>query len=102
MPPPPTELQEANEELQAQLLTTGLQEGRQLLDSGAKSLAAELGTCQAIRYGRPALAIVAPPSHTERDCAATLCRDNSFLTYSELFSHDSSPICSFAPHFSLV
>ncbi|XP_043245754.1 rab11 family-interacting protein 4-like isoform X2 [Amphibalanus amphitrite] len=37
------ELQEANDELQAQLLTTGLQEGRQLLDSGAKSLAAELG-----------------------------------------------------------
>ncbi|XP_037094372.1 rab11 family-interacting protein 4B-like isoform X1 [Pollicipes pollicipes] len=37
------ELQESNEELQAQLLTTGLHEGMQLLNSGTKSLAAELG-----------------------------------------------------------
>lgn len=37
-----SELEESNQELQAQLLTTGLQEGMQLLNSGSKSLAAEL------------------------------------------------------------
>ncbi|XP_037074564.1 rab11 family-interacting protein 4-like [Pollicipes pollicipes] len=36
------ELQESNEELQAQLLSNGLEEGRQLLESGPKSLALEL------------------------------------------------------------
>ncbi|XP_043212604.1 rab11 family-interacting protein 4-like isoform X2 [Amphibalanus amphitrite] len=36
------ELQESHDELQAQLLSSGLQEGRQLLESGPKSLALEL------------------------------------------------------------
>lgn len=36
------ELVEGNEELQAQLLSSGLEEGRQLLESGPKSLAVEL------------------------------------------------------------